>query len=399
MQNRIYYFDNARGIASILGVFYHVGLIFSYPWIINISSSNFLKPTQFFIDHMNIIRMPLFLFISGYFALYSIKKNSVNTFMMKRLQRIFLPLVVGLLLIGTFQIAAINLFYHRPVGFHTIIKNLNPFNRNFSMSHLWFLYHIGVFSILILLLLKIPRKVKGSIASIFRYIVENIWITILALSITVYFSHVTVQKVWTILNLPQNALINLPRMAYNFPFFCFGAIAFIWKDRISQFIITSKMKQVLISLGVYTISLVLLKFELGYLFWIIKQIEVVSLLIFILNITARYLNYTNKTLGFISDASYAFYILHHPIILVIGMIYIYSGISSSILLIDYILLCIISIIATYSVYYLLVDKSKIGSFIITGASERNYINWISNVQLKIIITDHIRKIGKWYRGG
>ncbi len=375
-KERIYYYDNARGLASIMGVFYHIGMIFSFPWIINVPSNEFIPSIQMFITHVNVARMPLFLFISGYFTMYSIRKNSVTLFLQKRVQRIFMPLVVSYIIIGTFQIVLYNIYNSIDFELATFIKRLNPFTPNFHLSHLWFLYHLVIFSIILVLINRLPFNIKEKINILFAKMHANIISSVFIWTVIVYLFSTGSKTIWSFLANNNSDILDIPKMAYNFPFFCFGAFALLNQQLIKQNIITAKVKEIILFLAIYLASIFLLSFELHYLKWVIIQVETVSLLLLILNICKLWLSHTNKVLKYISNASYAFYIFHHPIVLFVGIVYLTSNITTSFMILDYFILCVITISLTYIAYHFFVYKSKIGDLLFTGNYKRNLFEWL-----------------------
>ncbi len=393
-KERIYYYDNARGLASIMGVFYHIGMIFSFPWIINIPSNEFIPSIQMFINHVNIARMPLFLFISGYFTMYSIRKNSVTLFLQKRVQRILMPLVISYIIIGSIQTVLYDLYNSIDLEFIAFISRLNPFRSNFHFTHLWFLYHLVIFSVILVLMNRLSGNIKEKINSLFVKMHSNIFSSIIIWSVIVYFFSTGSKTIWSFLANSNSDILDIPKMAYNFPFFCFGAFALLNQPIINKNIITAKPKELIITLSIYLVSIFLLTFDLHYLAWVVTQIETVSLLILILNICKLWLSHTNKVLKYISNASYAFYIFHHPIVLLVGIVYLTTHISTSFLLVDYFILCIIAISLTYTAYHFFVYKSKIGDLLFTGNHNRNLFEWLKIPKIlrpvQVRITDTIK---------
>ncbi len=86
---RKHYFDNGRAIASLLGIVYHSALVFSgTTWLINEDDKHASTYFQIYTNYINLFRMPLFLFISGYFAIYTVKKYNFKDFTVNKLTRL-----------------------------------------------------------------------------------------------------------------------------------------------------------------------------------------------------------------------------------------------------------------------------------------------------------------------
>ncbi len=359
---RLFYFDNARGIASILGVFYHVALIFSYPWHVNIDPENFLPATEFFIEYLNVARMPLFLFISGFFAMYSLKKYRERKFLRRRIQRILVPLITGILIIVPLQ-----QFIEEPnISLGQYLDIIFPFDDDFHLSHLWFLYHIYLFSLVLIVFYYLPSYFKKIIKRMISLLNRNVILAIGFWSLLMIVGHFAGRTVdWIISS--DNDLLRLSKMGRNIPVFLFGAYTFLNMENMGKNCLTGKWKEIIFSGAIYTGIVILFQLiepSLN-LKWVLYLLMTFSLTVLWLNLIYKFLNFTNPLLRFISDASYAFYILHHPVIIILGMLYLKIG-SSSILLIDYFILCFISILVTYFIYYFLVMKNRVGNFLITG---------------------------------
>lgn len=362
LTGRIYYFDNARGIASILGVFYHVALIFSYPWKVNVDPEHFQKATIFFVQYLNIARMPLFLFISGFFALYSLKKYHKRIFVKRRFRRLFIPLVFGILLLLPVQ----KLILTGDLSIKEYFKLIYPGQYAWSLSHLWFLYHVFVFSLLLIPLFYVPPRVSKTIKMAVIFLNRNVILCILFWSALMFLGYKAGKEMETII-VSANDLFHFRQMGINLPVFLFGAYTFNSLNLVSKSCLTGKKKEILISAILYLLLVGIFQFlpPLKDLGWLLYSVMTFSLTVLWLNLIYRFLNFTNRYLKFISDASYAFYILHHPVVLLLGVMYVRLG-RTSWLMLDFFLLIFLAIIITYLLYYILVFRSRLGSFIITG---------------------------------
>ena len=377
--NRLYFYDNTRGFASIAGVFYHVGMIFSQPWALNINPNNFLDSTQFFIEHINLARIPLFLFVSGYFAMYSLQKNKEWLFFDRRMQRIFLPLLLGHIIIGSLQFIFLEHYNGATdITFNDILSYINPLGSNFMLSHFWFLYHLFVFSLVLVGIKNLPSQVKVRVKNLMdKIFTQNFFVFIIIWSASMYFFQVSAKHISNSMSL-ENELFNLENMALNAVTFFIGCMALMYRKFFEKKIITGQNKKIFISAAIYLISMFLVFFEIPVLNWFFVQIETVSLIVLILNIARRFFNYTNKVLIYISEASYSFYILHHPIVIIVGIFYLTNKVTSGNLIFDYVAMSLVIIFITYALYSLIVKHSKTGDFIITGNTR---VNWFTRIRL------------------
>ncbi|WP_186076926.1 acyltransferase family protein, partial [Phocicoccus pinnipedialis] len=164
---RLHYFDNGKALASILGIFYHAGLIFTVPWLINVPTESFNQGIGIFTFFSNLFRMPLFMFIAGYFAIYSVFKYSFQDFLKNKLQRLGLPLITSLLTLVFIQTIYSEVFFKKNLSINEAIHRIFPWDHNFTLSHLWFLYLVLLFS-LILYLVVYHLKSAESIFNKFK---------------------------------------------------------------------------------------------------------------------------------------------------------------------------------------------------------------------------------------
>ena len=145
------YLDWLR-ILSIAGVLlFHSAMPYdSYDWwhIKNKETSNLFME---FVLFMHLWRMPLLFFISGTVSYYMMKNRSSLSFIGLRLRRLFIPLVVGMLVVVPPQI------YMERVSkgytgsywdFYKTVFNFVPYPKgSFSWHHLWFIAYLFLYDL------------------------------------------------------------------------------------------------------------------------------------------------------------------------------------------------------------------------------------------------------------
>jgi glucans biosynthesis protein C len=152
--------------------------------------------------------------------------------------------------------------------------------------------------------------------------------------------------------------------ALYLPFFLFGCFCFLRKDLMDNHFISGKL-WIIIPLAVLMSTLLFLDAKLSAFGLLIEIAYRWTFMFLIINIVKATLNYSNRFLKYIADASYPFYILHQPIIVVIGYFYVKDMFFNSILL-NYIFMVIVCISLTYLVYELAIRRNKIGTILFTG---------------------------------
>lgn len=188
MENQVkirrYEFDWLRVLAFSLLIFYHTGMYFvSWDWHIkNPELSESLEVPMVF---MNQWRMSLIFLISGVGVYFALGYRSAGTFARDRIKRVFVPLLVGMLLVVPPQV-----YYERVtqgmaggyLSFYTSIFELVPYPAgNFSWHHLWYLAYIFCYSLLLLplfLFFRIMHMNAGTIKNWMLLALPALWLSI-----------------------------------------------------------------------------------------------------------------------------------------------------------------------------------------------------------------------------
>ncbi|HEU4551521.1 MAG TPA: acyltransferase family protein [Chitinophaga sp.] len=151
--NRQTYIDWLR-IAAIFGVLlFHSARPFMTddPWHVNnATQSDVLSEFAFWLSRF---RMHLLFFISGTVSWFMVTKKNAKGFMLLRFRRLFIPLLVGMLLIVPPQIYLERLnqgFKGNFWEFYPSIFKMNPYPKgNTSWHHLWFIAYLLVYDVVL----------------------------------------------------------------------------------------------------------------------------------------------------------------------------------------------------------------------------------------------------------
>jgi len=148
---REYGLDWLRVFAFAVLILYHTGMIFvSWGWHIkNDERSEFLEIIMLFTNRW---RLPLLFFISGAAVFFSLRRRSYGTFVAERFQRLFIPLVFGMLVIVPPQIYYERLYQGATYSYaewYPSVFEFVPYPAGGSLSwhHLWFVLYILVYSL------------------------------------------------------------------------------------------------------------------------------------------------------------------------------------------------------------------------------------------------------------
>ncbi len=142
---RLHALDATRGFVLLLGVIFHATVSFLPApkgvalWIVMDSQRSLALALVFFVSH--IFRMTTFFVIAGFFAHMSFHKKGVRGFILDRLKRIGIPLIVGQPILFALIVAA-------TIWGAAVMAHGGPLPKApaypgfpaFPLTHLWFLY-------------------------------------------------------------------------------------------------------------------------------------------------------------------------------------------------------------------------------------------------------------------
>ena len=154
---RIYYLDNLRATAMLLGVFLHSALAYAQPsqsvWLATDPNASVALDASIWFIHL--FRMGLFFLLSGYFAKLVIERKGLGHFMWNRCLRIVIPFV----LFYPFLLAAMTIVIVFSLSYLVEPRGLMGFiaaaakastgaqkREPLTTMHLWFLYYLLAFS-------------------------------------------------------------------------------------------------------------------------------------------------------------------------------------------------------------------------------------------------------------
>lgn len=359
---RLYYIDWLRVMAMLSIFLYHSNRFFTIsPW--HISNVERSLASTIFEETFNLWMMPLFFVLSGAAIYYSLKSRKISDFIKERFLRIFVPLIgIGIFVLAPLQIYLERLTHGEFSGnffqfYPHYFDGLYGFGGNFAWMgvHLWYLMDIFFFS-LIALPLFIPRRKTGeSIISRIAQRWGKPWILLVIFLFLALASVVTdiAGLGWT------EAMGSWDILTY-FVFFLYGYLIFS-SGQIQETI--SRHSTVLLIVAVLlTVAHLVFSFvpslEAMYDTWLfnLRGFCAWSWVLGLVGIGRRLLNRNNRLLGYANEAVLPFYILHQPIILVIGFFVVQLNI---VIALKYLIIATTSFIAILAVYELLVRRINV----------------------------------------
>jgi len=321
---RRYDIDALRVIVFGFLIFYHVGMFF-VPWDYHIKNSTIYEWLWLPMVFINQWRLPLLFVISGMGTYFNFSKRSGGGFAKERFVRLFVPLVVGILLVVPPQVYFERLDAGQFAGNYFSFWPSMAFvgiypEGNFSWHHLWFLPYLLLFSLVL-----IPA---------FQYLLKHpqAWIIQKTKSFATgkfgLFALATPLIFWYVFLKPRfpstHALINDWFNIINYcTMFFYGFLLMMLKDALWKNV--TKNRRLYLMSGIVSFALLLFLWigidnfsGKGELSDTVQAINVWAWILAIIGYAATYLNKQSRALSYANEAVYPFYILHQIVILALG---------------------------------------------------------------------------------
>ncbi len=326
---RIYYLDNLRALAMLLGVFLHSALAYAQPaqsvWLATDPKANVAVDASIWFIHL--FRMALFFLLSGYFAKLVIERKGLRHFLWNRCLRIVVPFVLfyPFLLAAMIIVIVFSLSYLvEPRGLMGLIaeaaKDSSGAQKREPLTtmHLWFLYYLMAFSAIGALCYNLKwLKLNG----LFRHPILQFFCPLILIP--------GAFAAGTPMPAPESFIPHWWPFAFYGLFFVagwqlFGREKFLdsWRPYVWHFVAISMLIFVpyYCLMPVLDLSTIVAGKSLQNI-WI-RGVEAcltaylsVLLTIASLLLGQRYLASRNAFLSFVADSSYWVYLLHLPIVL------------------------------------------------------------------------------------
>lgn len=324
---RLGYLDNLRSFALLLGILFHVSIVYSDEIKYAIQNNERSYLLSYFCYFIHGFRMPLFFMISGFFSALVIERKGGFEFLKARILRVVIPMVFGLVFLSPIQYYLMQKIKNPNLEVLTFILDFFTVDK-FEHSHIWFLVNLSLYSFLFYLLPKSFFKnlpctlTKNGFIFLTFYFIFNL----LLLSIFHYFypkgeSIVGISKLTFvyqffffllgIFSYYQNFIFEKTPTSLGLPFlflsFCaiFVFLAFKELEVHDQMWISYRY------VSFYWRTLHLGLWILGAILWSIICIQLFSVY------------FSNKTkLGeYLIEASLPIYLLHHPLSLFFAFLF------------------------------------------------------------------------------
>jgi glucan biosynthesis protein C len=322
---RRYDLDWLRVLAFSGVFFYHCSRFFNTAgW--HVKNAQTSSIVDIFTGIFDLFGMPLIFAISGASIFFALRPGGARRFLRERALRLLLPLGVGVLVLAPPQVYLDRLTHGLFKG--TFLEFLphyfQPANFSWNGVHLWYLQYLFVFTLLLMPLFMWLKQPSGQRA--LRYLSQFterpgaifIWAVPLAL-ISIVVDPFSLMKPGLSETLLRLVMFPLP-LVYGYLIYADHAI--------QQAIIRQRRAFLFLSVG-FTFVPPLVSMGLTQWGWKINPrsyamlMTLASLLIWCYLLAAfgygmRYLTSAKRSLAYANEAVLPFYILHQPVILILG---------------------------------------------------------------------------------
>ncbi len=357
-KTRQYFIDWLR-IGLIISVFFfHIGMIFnSWDWHVKSTEPQlYLEPIMAW---LHLWRMPLLFLVSGAGTYYALGFRTVKKYLKERFTTLFNPFVVSIFTLVPVQV------YIEKIDSYSSLSNfyLHMFDGvyptgNFSWHHLWFLIYLFLISFIISPFLNYLRSDKFKNAKDW---IINKTSTKLGLN---WVLPILISSQWVLRQYfpdSTHALINdWAYFTYYLLFFLCGFILFT-----SEKVINSLADQRRLYLAQTLIFTVIMfsfwVFEINivgqdHLYGITEIVIAWSCGMAVIGYSKAYLNKDNKYRKQLNIAIYPFYLLHQPLIVVVGYIVLQWQLPT---LVNVVLITLISLLLSVGIYWFIIRRFNV----------------------------------------
>ena len=368
------YLDWLRMFAILGVLFFHSAMPFAAEesWHIrNKDESYLLTEFNFWLSRF---RMPLLFFISGAVCHFILKKKTAGQFIALRFKRLFIPLVIGMLIIVPPQVYMERLVegkYSSFLEFYPSIFSTGPYPQgNLSWHHLWFIAYLFIYDVLCAPLFVWLMSEKGkSFMQKLNFLSKGHWIYLLALPSIMQ---------WTFMILQFNRTNDLLHDYTMLPYwlsFVFVGFLIVSHDALLQSLVRNRRSSLMVAF-VATVIVNYLRWNslepwdaklpgwesnpFTYLFLALFPTLAWSWVFALVGYGKKYLNSYHKIHDYCNPAVYPFYILHQTVIVILA--YYVVQVSESILA-KYLFLVTFSFVTSMLIYHTLIRPYSIMRFL------------------------------------
>lgn len=302
MKLRINYIDNLRTIMIFLLIPYHLAMAYNIWGEPNYIFLEENKAIASIVVFMSPWFMPVMFLLAGVSAFFSLKKRTGDAFLKERFRRLGIPFLFGVIFVNPILSYVAdkthngyngNYFEHYAVYF-TRFTDLTGYDGGFTPGHLWFIAVLMLISCIGYVIIKVIDRLSKNDGKVLC-IVDCIIIVLSIISFDITFGG---KKIITYLG------------TYLIGYYLFSKQSFIEKlMKYKGFIIT-------VFMIVSVMNVVLYVYIGNYEVFndICNNMSFITGIPALICIGKMYLDNTNEMCSYCSRLSYAFYIVHFPVV-------------------------------------------------------------------------------------
>ena len=356
-KERKYFIDWLR-IGLIISVFFfHVGMIFRPEhWHVNSEETfAFLDPIMWW---LHLWRMPLLFLVSGIGTYYALGRRTSWQYVKERFRRLYIPFAAGFFLLVPVQIYIERIdIYDSLWSFypHMFDNGVYPVG-NISWHHLWFIVYLFLISMIVAPFLRFTKtaaykKLRIRLISAMSRKLGLNWLLVVLIG-----SQWILRQYWPD---STHALLNdWAYFTYYMLFFISGFMLFTSDKLIGA--LTRQRRLYLVQTLAFTVLLFTLRYILPPVEYLVDVAYGITEITIALScgLTAigyfkAYFNKENRFRKILNEAIYPFYLLHQPVLVVIGYIVLQWNISTGL---QAILITLISLVVIYVLYWYVIRR-------------------------------------------
>lgn len=322
--HRIHALDHLRSHMMLLGIVFHLSLNYSsapigadWPYR-DVANSGFYT---FLVSFLSTFRMPVFFLVAGFFTALLVSRRGEAGLIKNRGQRIVLPFLIFWPLLSAASTLAWGFQDHLKSGGISLDQLQAAFS-NPPLYHLWFLYFLGLFYLLILALWRTTKIGSANwIGSLSPYIWNRLTPLLLAIPAgLLLFWNGTLQ-----LSAPKGFMPQPSIILYYFSFFIGGFFLYFCRHKLYSLprfsltwfilLLASAVIYLLQFQGISTEQLETLRLPLVAALAQASAVWCLSLLV--LNAYLRFATSNSAATRYLTDASYWIYLIHLPLTILI----------------------------------------------------------------------------------
>jgi glucan biosynthesis protein C len=325
---RLWYLDWIRGYAMLLGVPFHVGLIYSTgtPWFV--TSPEKSQVVSVITGWLTSFRMPLFFYVAGLLSAVVLSKRAPRAWLKRRIERLGVPLIVSTLVISPMVMLAMA---HGASGGGDVERARVIFMGFFAhpgvqwVGHLWFLQVLLFYSLIAVAVLPVldrlkPRLLARGDDGEFQVPLAWAFVAALAMSLEVVavngffaLAEARLSQRWFLWD-----MLKVEAIVRFLPYFLIGLFM---KD-----VRLPPTQRSVLAWSMIAVSLVLMADhwnEPGILDKAIRYVCMGMLSVLggcmILVLSAQFVSGNNRITTFLAASAFTVYLFHYPIVIWLGM--------------------------------------------------------------------------------